>query len=290
MFFAGKILFYVPMLFSYCMLLSNVVISIYMPMLILLKKHTLYLAWNSSRVRTLVKLKRPNYRTIDPSALEKESLTSDIKAKKSTKKRKPKQPFQYGTISSSATRYTESVLVISDSYASLTLDTGNLGTPGIQVTNLPLTTIKEACVVVSDFAASSSLASSMVTKIFIRLGTHELLKGYVLDLLLKDVSDLLKLLKRLYKEASIFVCSLLPVEDKMYSSQTRENVTVFNSWLYSSCDPSMKIYYLNFYALFISSYGKNFGMFKDNVYLNHWGEVMLLSYFQRVVQNKIDLV
>ena len=204
------------------------------------------------------------------------------------------QPAHFGNvshISSSAIHYSrETVLVISDLFACVALNTSNVGGNSVQIINLPPTTINNAPSTVIQFAEKNAHIRNFVSKILVRLGTFEVLGPQELSSLWPLFPPFIKILQGLYPAAGIFLCSVLPVEDAYGSALTPQRVTVLNSWLYSMCNSDHKIYYLNFYVMFINEYGKNYGMFKDAVSLNECGERMLLQYYHQVVQNEILMI
>lgn len=173
----------------------------------------------------------------------------------------------------------------------MTLNTGNVGGTTVQVINLPPTTITRAEMTVLQFTEANPHLRNFVSKIFVRLGTLEVF-GQMSNWssMCNLFPAFLKLLQKHYPSASLFLCSVLPVEDDCNSAVTRQNVTYINSWMFSLCNPDSKIYYLNFYAMFIKQYGKNYGMFKDNRSLTEYGESMLLKYYQDIVQNKLLMI
>lgn len=201
------------------------------------------------------------------------------------------QTTQFGSISSSAKLYKETIIVISDLFTSVPLNSSNVGGGTVQVINLPATTITQAQSTVAEFVEKNSLLQSHVSKIFVRLGTMEILGQQDLSVNVWPMfPPFINVLKQFYPSAGVFICSVLPVEDTFSTPVTRHRVTLLNSWLYALCDPENKIYYLNFYVMFINQFGKNYGMFKDNVFLNKWGESMLLEYYKKVAQNELIMI
>ena len=198
---------------------------------------------------------------------------------------------KFGSISSSAKLYKETVLVISDLFTSVSLNSSNVGEGSVQVINLPSTTITRAQTTVTEFVEKHSHLQSHVCKIFVRLGTMEVLGQQDLSVKVWPMfPPLISVLKQFYPSAGVFLCSVIPVEDTFSTPVTRHRVTLFNSWLYALCNPESKIYYLNFYVMFLNQFGKNYAMFKDNIYLNEWGESMLIEYYKKVVQNELVMI
>lgn len=193
-------------------------------------------------------------------------------------------------ISSSAITYSkETVIVISDEYFCVTLSTENIGRGLVQIMNAPLCNFSTADVVVRRFAANLNRLTN-VTKVLIRLGTAECMSHLDLATLWPPFPAFVNTLRFLFKDASLYICSVLPIEDIFGSQITRQGVSILNSWYYSLCCPFQKIYYLDFYCLFINVWGKNFGLFQDNVRLNESGISLVLQTYQKVLHEKFNSV